>query len=688
MEQVQDVSDYLVNLRNYLSNFSSVENKGGSSDEVESFRDASSFLSCNNSMSSIKFSQGLSYFSLCNANDVVSRTADLIAEVHYNENKAIVNPIKDHVCSVYNEYIDFSFDCIYDLEPLGFEKHSVKDEDHFKGVESQDPLEEINLGSLDDVRITYICKDLKNRKLRVCIDFRDLNSATPKDEHFMPIADMLIDSAVGNEILSFMDGYLRYNQIFIAEDDRAMNGIFHEYIGRFMEVYIDDVMVKLISVNQHIDHLRKAFVTMRKKGLKMNALKCAFEVQSFLGKVNYLQRFISNLSDQTRVFAPLVKLKNDSQFEWTYEHQKAFDSIKAYLSKAPIMANVRPHEPLKLYIAASANIIGCMLAQNDENGHEWAIYYLSRVLTDIETRIHNEIAKELAQIASRYGIGPETLRKLASIHQILVPADEREALCIGEWEDNDWEKPIAEYLKNPSEWEDNDWKKPIAEYLKNSSVPVDRKVKLQAINFVLMADELYKKGIDGSLSRCLSHGDKDIALGEVHKGICGAHQAGKKIKWVLCRNHVYWPTMIKDCIKYAKACQKCQKHGSIQQIPASELHLIIKPWPFRASRNINIVTSTPYYAQANGQVEAANKILIIDDYWNTMFDELNELDSERVLALENMIRQKESVARNYNRRIKEKYFSIGELVLKVMLPMEKKSRFLGKWSILGKVLSK
>ncbi|XP_020972618.1 uncharacterized protein LOC110269254 [Arachis ipaensis] len=165
-----------------------------------------------------------------------------------------------------------------------------------------------------------------------------------------------------------------------------------------------------------------------------------------------------------------------------------------------------------------------------------------------------------------------------------------------------------------------------------------------------------------------------------------------------------------------------------------------------ASRNINMVTSTPYYAQANWQVEAANKILIslikkhignkprtwheilsqvlwayrnsprgstntspyklvyghdvvlpleinlntlrvskqndlpVDDYWNAIFDELNELDSERILALESMIRQKESVARSYNRRIRENYFSIGELVLKVIFPMEKKLKFLGKWS--------
>ncbi|XP_025628701.1 uncharacterized protein [Arachis hypogaea] len=481
---------------------------------------------------------------------------------------------------------------------------------------------------------------LKNENLRVCIDFRDLNNATPKDEYFMTIVDMLIDSTAENEILSFMDGYLGYNQIFITENDvsktafhcpgalgtyewvvmpfglknagatyqRAMNAIFHEYIGKFMEVYIDDVMVKSISVNQHIDHLRKAFVTMRKKGSKINPLKCAFGVSAgnFLGFVVHKKGIAIDKSKDDAILAlssPKSKKEVQSfmgKFEWTNEHQQAFDSIKAYLSKAPIMANIRPHEPLKLYIATSANIIGCMLAQDDEHGHERCYMVAKSVKVVAQTDL---VKYMLSFLMLRGWLGKWMLAltefdlQYVLAKAVKVPADEREALCIGEWEDNDWRNPIAEYFKNPN-------------------IPVDKKVKLRAINFVLMADELYKKGIDGSLSRCLSQGDKDIALGEVHKGICGAHQAGKKMKWVLYRNHVYWPTMIKD----------------------------------------------------------------FDDYWNVMFDELNELDSERVLALENMIRQKESVARNYNRRIKEKYFSIGELVLKVILPMEKKLKVLGKWS--------
>jgi hypothetical protein len=58
-------------------------------------------------------------------------------------------------------------------------------------------------------------------KLRVCIDFRDLNRATPKDEYTMPIADMLIDSALGSKVISFLDGNGGYNKFFIVEENKS-----------------------------------------------------------------------------------------------------------------------------------------------------------------------------------------------------------------------------------------------------------------------------------------------------------------------------------------------------------------------------------------------------------------------------------------------------------------------------------
>ena len=142
----------------------------------------------------------------------------------------------------------------------------------------------------------------KNGKLRVCVDFGDLNATTPKDMYVMPIADMLVDSNANNELLSFMDGFSGYNQILIVVDDifktafrcpgslgtfewlvmpfgvknagatykRATNSIFHDMLGHHMEIYIDDIMVKSKKAIEHVNHLRKSFERMRLHQLKLN----------------------------------------------------------------------------------------------------------------------------------------------------------------------------------------------------------------------------------------------------------------------------------------------------------------------------------------------------------------------------------------------------------------------------------
>ena len=69
--------------------------------------------------------------------------------------------------------------------------------------------------------------------------------------------------------------------------------------------------------------------------------------------------------------------------------------------------------------------------------------------------------------------------------------------------------------------------------------------------------------------------------------------------------------------------------------------------------------------------------MAVKDYWNALFDELEE---ERLNVLERLIQQKESIAKSYNRQVKPKVFNVGELVWKVILPIDKKSRTLGKWS--------
>ena len=99
---------------------------------------------------------------------------------------------------------------------------------------------------------------------------------------------------------------------------------------------------------------------------------------------------------------------------------------------------------------------------------------------------------------------------------------------------------------------------------------------------MLIEDELYKKSLhDDLLLQCIGFKDALILMGEVHEGICGAHQDGRKMRWILRRYGYHWPSILKDCIQFAKGCQACQAHGPIQRIPASLMKSVIKPWPFR-----------------------------------------------------------------------------------------------------------
>jgi hypothetical protein len=125
-------------------------------------------------------------------------------------------------------------------------------------------------------------------KIQICVDFRNLNRATQKDEYSMPVADLLIDSASSNKMISFLDGNVGYNQIFRAKEDmsktafycpgfvglfewvmmtfglknagatyqRVMNLIFHDLLGVLMEVYIDDVVVKSVGFKEHMTDLK------------------------------------------------------------------------------------------------------------------------------------------------------------------------------------------------------------------------------------------------------------------------------------------------------------------------------------------------------------------------------------------------------------------------------------------------
>ena len=83
------------------------------------------------------------------------------------------------------------------------------------------------------------------------------------------------------------------------------------------------------------------------------------------------------------------------------------------------------------------------------------------------------------------------------------------------------------------------------------------------------------------LLKCLNQEEVKELMGEVHEGICGAHQSAYKMKWIICRAGYFWPTMLEDCFEYYKGCQDCQRFGNVQRSPALAMNPIIKPWSFR-----------------------------------------------------------------------------------------------------------
>jgi hypothetical protein len=126
-----------------------------------------------------------------------------------------------------------------------------------------------------------------------------------------------------------------------------------------------------------------------------------------------------------------------------------------------------------------------------------------------------------------------------------------------------------------------DWRLSLLECSRDLGKTTDKKVKQQVLKYTSLADDLYRRTIDGMLLKCFGEEQAKVAVQEDHDGICGAHQLAYKMNWLLWRAGFYWPTMIDDCVKYQKDCEACQRFMNIQLAPAGVMNSIVKPWPFR-----------------------------------------------------------------------------------------------------------
>ena len=196
----------------------------------------------------------------------------------------------------------------------------------------------------------------------------------------------------------------------------------HDLIHKEVEVYVDDMIVKSKDCEGHIPALRKLFERIWFYKLQLNPKKCTFgvtsgkllgfivsqrgievdlekikvivemktlrtekEIQEFLGRIQYINRFIAQL---TMTYEPIFRLlKKEIPTVWNEQCQEAFEKIKSYLMKPPILVPPILEKSLLLYLTTTDITMGALLAQYlEETGKENAIYYISKKMLPYEEK--------------------------------------------------------------------------------------------------------------------------------------------------------------------------------------------------------------------------------------------------------------------------------------------------------------
>ena len=320
-----------------------------------------------------------------------------------------------------------------------------------------------------------------NGKWRMCVDFMDLNRACPKDSFPLPRIDQLMDSTAGHKLLTFMDAFLGYNQIRMTEEDqektsfitsqglycykvmpfglknagatyqRLVNKMFSRPIGRNMEVYVDDMLVKSREELTHLDDLKETFATLKQYQMKLNPAKCVFgvasgkflgfmvsqrgieanpnkvqaiidmtspktvkEVQKLTGRITALNRFVSRATDKCLPFFKTLK----QAFAWIDECEAAFQDLKRYLSNPPLLSPSKQGENLYLYLVVSETAVSVALIR-EEDRKQHPVYYVSQAFQGAEFRY-----PKIEKIAFALIVASRKLRQYFQANLILVMTDQ------------------------------------------------------------------------------------------------------------------------------------------------------------------------------------------------------------------------------------------------------------------------
>ncbi|RVW12176.1 Transposon Ty3-G Gag-Pol polyprotein [Vitis vinifera] len=426
----------------------------------------------------------------------------------------------------------------------------------------------------------------KDGKVRVCVDLRDLNKASPKDDFPLSHIDMLVDNTTGHSMLSFMDGFLGYNQILMAPED----------------------MEKTIFITEwdHLAALERFFERIWKLRLRLNPKKCTFRVTfgKLLGHM-VSERGIEVDPDKIKVILDMLVPRTEKEIRG-FLGRSVEKSIKGsivadHLASLPTSEG-RPVDddfPDKEFIAMTSLSgwhmyfdgavnqlrfgIGVLLIspQGDHISRSVHLAFSDRHpatnnIVECEACILGlEIALELGirqmEVGRfddlRYTCLPkaqnqfvDALTTLASsvdistnvvIRPLLIESRFAPAYCclIGETEAQDdlsWYYDIYQLLRSRT-------------YPEATTAKDRRALRQLATRFMICGETLYRRSANG---------------------VCGPHMGGHMQTRKIMRTGYFWLTMETTCCQFVQRCPECQIHGDLIHASPSELHAFTSPWLF------------------------------------------------------------------------------------------------------------
>jgi len=408
-------------------------------------------------------------------------------------------------------------------------------------------------------------------------------------------------------------------------------------MGKFIVVYLDDLTVFSKQHHDHVYHLRQVLERCRQNGISLNPKKLVFKVtegkllghivsregtkidservksiqsltfpasktavHSFFRKVNFLRRFILEFTEKTHHIVNMMKGK--ATFHWSVEGKVAFEDIKRAIAHALVLVCLDYTKDFIVYSYASKHTLSAILVQQNEEGVESPISFMSCPLKAHELKYSNmekhayAMVKEIKhfrfyilnshtivlvpdttvksiltqqEFGTKRGnwiakiqefdldIKPTKLVRGRSLCQLIADNVPKET---GDEEEKVEDMPTVLFVTTIDEWYSN-----IAHFLTYGECPSHlsykekRTVKLKAANYVLWDNGLYKRSLDGVFLHCVDKAQQNRLLESFQNLACGGHFSALVTAHKILRARYYWPTLFQDVYNWVCKCELCQQ---------------------------------------------------------------------------------------------------------------------------------